>query len=449
MANITKLPMDFKGTLASNLRTGEEHVLNKANGRVNRMFTPDFGAFYTESLIVRTAAGVPLVRDQDYVVTYYYPDLGELTSKEICAIIVVTNPAIPNTIRVTYQAVGGHYALSVKELKAVLDETEAAPEKIKWSDIVNKPLQFTPDPEHTHEYWQLYGLESTNVNLDMLGTAWAKGRTALIDDNRIYYQNYITLAQAAVDAYRLKVQAHIADKSNPHLTDKIKIQLGNVNNWPLATTPESTTKTVNNRYQPMGGIYNQLESHVQPLLTGHIANKANPHQVLLTDPLLNLYSTAQIQNIFAQRLATNQKAVDSARLAGIPAINVWNNIRNGLDASNVDPNTRFTEPYFGATVPGWDPGQWVLAGNQSYAYIPNILKPYNDAAGSIFFAGNLSGRSDPAGAREAIRIKSTDGNVGINSWIIGIYRRDYNDRRTLNNLMVGIKTGPGTYVEVF
>jgi hypothetical protein len=449
MVDITKLPIDFKGTLASNLRTGEEHVLNKANGRVNRMFTPDFGAFYTESLVVRTAAGVPLIRDQDYVVTYYYPDLGELSSKEVCAIIVITNPAISNTVRITYQAVGGPYALSIKELKVVLDETEAAPEKIKWTDIVNKPLQFTPDPDHTHEYWQLYGLESTNVNLDLLGKAWEKGRKSLIDENRIYYQNYILLAQAAVDAYRLKVQAHITDKDNPHQTDKIKIQLGNVQNWPLATTAESTTKTVNNRYQPIGGIYNQLDAHVQPLLTAHIANKANPHQVLLTDPLLNLYSTQEIQNIFALRLHNTQKAVDSARFAGLAASTVWSNIRNGLDASNVDPNTRFTEPYFGPTVPGWDPSLWVLAGNQRYAYIPDVLAPYNAQMGSIFFAGNLNGRTDPAGAREAIRLKCTDGNVGNGSWVIGQYYRDYNGGRTLSNLMVGVKTGYGTFNEVF
>lgn len=445
MATITKLPLDFRGTLASNLRTGEEHTLNKANGRVNRMFTPEFGAFYTESLVVRDASGKALVRDVDYVVTYYYEDFGILTTKEVCAIIVVTNPAVSNIVRITYQAVGGPYALSVKELKAVLDATEAAPAKIKWTDIIDKPLQFTPDPDHEHEYWQLYGLESTNVNLEMLGNAWAKGRKGIIGDNRIYYQNYIAMAQAAVDSYRLKVNAHIADRANPHATDKIKIQLGNVNNWPLANKVESTSKTVNNKYQPIGGIYNQLVAHVHPLLTDHIANKNNPHQVLLTDPLLNLYSTQQIINIFAQRLARNQDAVNSTHFAGIPSAQVYTNIRSGLDAANVDPTTRFPETYFGPTIPGWDPGRFVLAGNRTFASVEDILKPYNDQAGTVYFVGLSGASTSYNSALVAIQAKANDPTITVNSWLIGQYAMDFNDRRYNTALVVAQKTGPGTY----
>jgi hypothetical protein len=444
MASITKLPLDFKGTLTSNYRSGEEHTLTKANGRVNRMFTPDFGAFYTESLVVRQSDGQLLVRDKDYVLTYFYKDLGDVTAKEICAIIVVTNPVVTATVRITYQAVGGPYALSIKELKAVLDETELAPGKIKWEDIIDKPLAYNPD-DHAHEYWQLYGLESTNFNLDALGKAWAKGRKAIIGDNRIYYQNYIILAQAAVDAYRLKVNAHIVDRANPHKTDKIKIQLGNVNNWPLADTATSTSKTVNNKYQPIGGIYNQLVTHVVPLLNAHVNNMANPHQVQLTDPLLNLYSSQQIRDIFNLHLAKTQMANDSAKFAGFPATTVFNNIRTGLDASNVDPNTRFPEAMFGPTVPGWDPGQWILAGNQRYAYIQDILKPYNDLAGTVYFVGSSGDVTTIQSAYNAIQIASNNPEINVNAWLIGQYAYDYVAGLRNVSLVVAQKTGPGTW----
>lgn len=444
MATITKLPLDFKGTLASNYREGEEHTLTKANGRVNRMFTPDFGAFYTESLVVRQSDGKLLVRDKDYVVTYYYKDLGAVTAKEVCAIIVVTNKDVTPGVRITYRAVGGPYALSFKELKAVLDETETAPGKIKWEDIIDKPLQYVPD-DHEHEYWQLYGLESTNFNLDALGKAWALGRKSLIEGNRTYYQNYILLAQAAVDSYRLQVNAHIADRANPHKTDKIKIQLGNVNNWPMANTAESTTKTVNNKYQPIGGIYNQLAAHAQPLLTAHVANTSNPHQVLLTDPLLNLYSTQQILDLFALRLARTQTAADSARFAGLPATTVFSNIQANLDASNIDPNTRFTEPYFAPVVQGWDPGRYVLAGNNTYANIDEILRPYNDQAGTVYFVGLEGASTDYNAALAAIQRKANDPEAGVNSWLIGQYAMNFNGGRYNTALVVAQKTGPGTY----
>lgn len=444
MITITQLPLDFKGTLASNYRPGEEHVLNKANGRVNRMFTPDFGAFYTESLEVRQSDGKLLIRDTDYALTYFYKDLGDVTAKEICAIIVVTNPLVSNNVRINYQAVGGPYALSIKELKAVLDESELAPDKIRWEDIVNKPLVYNPD-EHGHEYWQLYGLESTNFNLDALGEAWGKGRKAVIGDNRIYYQNYIVLAQAAVDAYRLRVNAHISDRDNPHKTDKIKIQLGNINNWPLADQTESATKTVNDKYQPIGGIYNQLQAHVTPLFTAHINHLVNPHQVLLTDPLLNLYSTQEITNLFALRLARTQMATDSAKFAGFPANTVYNNIRSGLDASNVHPGTRFTEGHFGPTVPGWDPAKWILTGNRSYANVDDILRPYNDRAGSVYFVGAAGTSTNIQSALAAVQGAANNPAISVGSYLIGQWHMAFNSWRTNTALVICQKTGPGSY----
>lgn len=439
MATITKLPMDFKGTLASNFKTGEEHTLNKANGRVNRMFTPEFGAFYTESLVVRNSAGVALVRDTDYVVTYYYKDLGELSSKEVCAIIVITNPSVSNVVRITYQAVGGPYALSMKELKAVLDATEEAPGKIKWEDIIDKPLQYNPD-DHGHEYWQLYGLESTNTNLDMLADAWAKGRKGLIDGNREYYQNYLILAQAAVDTYRARVNAHISDRANPHATDKTKIQLGNVNNWPLANQTESTSKTVTNRYQPMGGVYNQITAHVTPLLTNHINNKANPHQVLLSDPLLNLYSTQQIIDIFAARLARNQMAVNSSSFAGLPSATVFANIRRGLDASNVDPATRFTQGMFAPTVASWDPTRYALAGNNTFRLLEDSLKQHNDTSSAIYFVGSSGTVTTVNAALNAIAAFAARSDISVGTWIIGQYAQDYNGGRYQTRLVLAQKT---------
>lgn len=449
MITITKLPLDFKGTLASNYRSGEEHVLNKANGRVNRMFTPDFGAFYTESLEIRQSDGKQLYRDKDYVVTYFYKDLGDITAKEICAIIVITNPDVSNNVRIAYQAVGGPYALSIKELKAVLDESEVAPGKIKWEDIINKPLGYSPD-EHEHEYWQLYGLETTNFNLEELGEAWKVGRKAIIGDNRIYYQNYILLAQAAVDSYRLRVNAHIADRDNPHKTDKIKIQLGNVNNWPLADTVDSASMTVDNKYQPMGGVFNQLAAHAEPVLITHVNNTANPHQVLLTDPLLNLYSTQEIIDIFGQRLARIQMAVDSAKFAGFPATTVFNNIRNGLDAFNVDPATTFKEPMFGPIVQGWDPGRWVLAGNQRYANVDEVLKPYNDKAGSVYFVGAEGDPYSQWAAYAAIQRSANNPAIAVGSYIIGQFLMDYTTGAGKRNseLVVCRKTGPGSYSQI-
>lgn len=441
MTTITMLPVDFRGTLASNRKTGEEHTLNKANGRVNRMFTPDFGAFYTESLEVRQADGKLLERDKDYVTTYYYDELGDLTAKEICAIIVVTNPAVTADVRITYQAFGGAYALSLKELKAVLDETEALPGKIKWEDIIDKPLAYVPS-DHTHEYWQLYGLESTDENLVDLGNAWAVGRKAVIEDNRFYYQNYIQLAQAAVDSYKLKVMAHITDQDNPHDTDKIKIRLGNVNNWPMADVAQSEDKTIDDIYQPIGGVFNQLAAYVQPRLNDHVNNKDNPHQVRLDDPLLNLYSSEEILDMFDKRLARTQIATDSARYAGLPVSEVWDNIRSGLDVSNIDPTTKFNQSQFAPIPPGMDPSRYALSGSNKYILFEDSLKVYNDTAGSIWFVGSTGGGAYQA-AWNAITAFDTANNLSIGTWVIGQYAVSFSGIRDSTMLLVAEKTANG------
>lgn len=435
MTTITKLPIDFKGTLASNRREGEEHNLTQVRGRVNRMITPEFGAFYTNSLVVRKDDGTLLIRDKDYVVTYFYDELGLLTSQEICAIIVVINPAVPDTIRISYQAFGGPYSLSVKELKAVLDQTEEVPGKIKWEDIVDKPLQYAPE-DHNHEYWQLYGLETTVTNLEMLGRAWEMGRKAVIGDNRIYYQSYILQAQAVIEAYRLKVNAHISDRNNPHKTDKFKIGLGNVENWPLANATQSRSKELNNVYQPIGGIFNQIETHVQPAFDAHINNYNNPHNVLLTDPLLNLWSTKEIQDLYAQRLSRTTRAADSASFAGLPSATIYGNIRAGLDVSNVDPATRFGQYQFAPAVAGMNPNEYVLNGAGKFILFKDALKVHNDTTSSIWFAGVQGNAVVRESALAACRSLTINQNLSVGTFVIGQWYPSYNSRRHSTQLVV-------------
>ncbi|ABY63049.1 virion structural protein [Pseudomonas phage 201phi2-1] len=428
MTDITILPFDLTGTLASNLRVSEEHTLTLVTGRTNRMFAPKFGAYYKESLEVRTSAGVKLNYDTDYVCTYYYADIWDLNAKECCAIIVVTNPLVGNDIKITYQAVGGPYALSLDELKDILTEVDNSPESIAWDDIRNKPLQFPP-ALHYHEYWQLYGLESTVENLELLGEAWAVGRKGVLDDNRYYYEGYIDLAQKALDDYRVKVMAHITDRSNPHLTDKNKVGLGLINNWGMADATESATITVNNKYQPIGGVYDQLTNHVFPVLDLHVRDTNNPHRVQLTDPLLNLYSTAQIQQLINLRLARTETAFDSAAFQAIPLAQLYANFRTGLPAESVLANSVLPQALIAPAVPGWNPDDYVLNGANQFLPYSVLMQAYNDTQGSVYYIGATPLASWAHLSTGTYVITGT--YVSFNSW------------RTMPQLSVYLKTGPG------
>lgn len=428
MANVTILPFDLTGSLASNLKTGEEHTLTKVDGRTNRMFCPKFGAYYKDSLDVRTSAGVPLVYDKDYVCTYYYDELWDLNAKACCAIIVVVNPSVGNDIRISYQAVGGPYSLSIDEISDLIHEVSTALPPLKWEDIRNKPLQFPPSL-HYHEYWQLYGLESTVKNLELLGHAWSVGRKGILADNRFYYKNTIDLARQAVTDYTAKVMAHITDRQNPHLTDKFKIGLGLVNNWPMANEPESVSISINDKYQPIGGVYDQLTTHIVPIFDGHITNRQNPHRLTLNDPLLNLYSATEIQALFNDKLARTDVAYESTLFEGNDLTTLYNNFRSNLPTSSIAANQKLPLDRMAPPVAGWNPNDYVLMGDNTFAPWSSLVKSYNDTQGSVYYIG--------AQSQESFNYVSTGTYV-----IRGVYE-DFYVNTMMMRLVVYVKTATG------
>lgn len=429
MATITQLPLDLKGTLSSNEFRGEVHTLTKASGRTNRMFSPKYGAYYKDSLEVRDSTGKVLVEGTHYATTYYYDDIWDLTAKSACAIIVITDASVTNTVRISYRALGGHYCLSVDELKAVLAEIDEYPDDLGWDDIRNKPLQFSPD-DHTHEMWQLYGMESTVVNLDMIATAWAAGRKGILDDNRYYYRNVIDLAEAAVTEYTAKVMAHINARNNPHLTDKVKIGLGDINNWAMANVMEGNGKTVNNKYQPIGSVFDQLTTHVLPLLDAHVKNTSNPHRVSLDDPLLNVYSTSTILSKLNARLARTEAAYSSALYEGNTTTAIYNAVRTGFNVSAIDANTRMPQDRMAAPIAGWNPLDYVLAGDNTYKPITSLVSNINTNTSGVTFIGSAA--------------LSSYMHLPVGSYAIRSVFQDFNDRRASYTLSVHMRINGGT-----
>lgn len=428
MAIITQLPLDLKGTLTTNLFVGEEHTLTRVNGKTNRMFTPKYGAYYKDSLEVRTASGAVLSEDVDYVTTYYYDEIWELNAKAACAIIVVTNPAVANSVRITYRALGGHYCLSVDELSDMLKEVDEYPKELGWDDIRNKPLQFVPLP-HTHEYWQLYGLESTVSNLDMIADSVGVGRKGVLDDNRYYYQGIIDLAEKAIADYSALVMAHINNRSNPHQTDKTKLGLGEINNWGMATNAEAVTMTVNNKYQPIGGVYDQLYAHVIPLYDAHLRDLNNPHNVTIDDPLINVYNRAQIIGAFGGRLLRTSPAYSSTLYSGLNSTQIWDAVRVNFSTSNVAPNQLFIQDQIAQPIAGWNPADYVLTGAGVYRRLDQLLSVINTSNGGVYFIGAAA--------------LSSYLHLEVGTFVIQTVFQDFNDRRQSYTISVHERVGYG------
>jgi len=96
------------------------------------------------------------------------------------------------------------------------------------------------------------------------------------------FNRFMTPAMSQLLAERIateEVAEHNANKNNPHETTKAQVGLGLVENYPTATQAEAESATVTDRYMTPQRTYQAIMTHAGTLLDAHIANKSNPHAV--------------------------------------------------------------------------------------------------------------------------------------------------------------------------
>lgn len=332
MAVITRLPLDLEGTALSNRVDGEEHTLIKVTNRTNRALVPRMGAFYEENFRLYNDKGQVLTKGKDYTLTYLYDDLSVLTGLSIYAIVVVTNPLVSSTVKIDYRALGGPNVLNVKELAAVMKTLSDGTLEFKYSDIVGRPSGFIPE-EHEHYWWQVYGMESTIESLKGISEGIAN-RDDKIESNTVSYgDRLIAECQVLIDNFAAAAARHYSDYANPHKSDKQKIGLGFLNNWPIATDTEAKPGLRGDLYLSPSGAYQILAAGFIPAINNHANDPDNPHR--LTAEQLNAYTTAVKQAKIATLLNRGATAVNSALLNGSSYQALFNDARSNIPMDNV------------------------------------------------------------------------------------------------------------------
>ncbi|MNP88963.1 hypothetical protein D3C85_13570 [compost metagenome] len=72
---------------------------------------------------------------------------------------------------------------------------------------------------------------------------------------------------------------HVANTSNPHNVTKAQVGLGNVDNFPISNESEAEAGTVNNRFMTPWSTRQAIDAVAIAALNAHTANKNNPHVV--------------------------------------------------------------------------------------------------------------------------------------------------------------------------
>ena len=216
---VIRYPLDETGTSPDNLVLNEPHELGS---RQVRCIALHYGAFFTESLRVRDAAtGQPLNSTQYYPAELYAVPTA-LYGKEICAIIVITDPTVSGNVLVDYQVLGGYYGASTQAIIQQLENLNLDDRPVSWPNIIDKPSEFPPT-WHYHDAGDIFGFEFVVQALDRIRDAILMGDKASHDEIYRYidrmYDELVDLIDRQGDALR----AHIADKNNPHQTTPGKI----------------------------------------------------------------------------------------------------------------------------------------------------------------------------------------------------------------------------------
>jgi hypothetical protein len=105
---------------------------------------------------------------------YLFPDkIKSLTiksGKEVCEVILITDPAVSNHVRITYQTIGGLYQRTSDAILAMYNTVINDNRPVDWSNVLNKPYNYPPSL-HRHLFKDLVGFEPLIVELERLRNA--------------------------------------------------------------------------------------------------------------------------------------------------------------------------------------------------------------------------------------------------------------------------------------
>jgi hypothetical protein len=271
---ILKYPEDPTGINPNNLVINEPHDLGPAR---NRAFVPNYGSYFTESMIVTEAStGRVLTKGVHYIAAQLQQDATLAMDKEICAVVVVTDPDVLDSLLFTYQVVGGVFSTSASALAKMIENLDIDERAVEWGSVIGIPSAFPPAP-HLHDIGDLYGFEYLVEALDALRNAILIGDEAAHDELRQFINYQDGLLQAALDDLRSDFETHENNKANPHAVTKLQVGLGQVQDYGIATTAEAQAGTVNNKYMTPLLTSQAITQLALIPLNNHIADKTNPH----------------------------------------------------------------------------------------------------------------------------------------------------------------------------
>lgn len=169
-------PKDLTMTMESNYIQGEVKKFDEAQDRI---FVPNGGPFYSESLILRDNNGNLLQPDLDYKLYYLNETATVESGRDVVTVIWILNETLVS-VTFEYRVVGGEFGNTVYAILQEFRKSGPIAKNVDWNtNVFNKPNQYPAAPHyHTPEtfsdwemiYKQLEGIRVAIIGGDL--AAW-------------------------------------------------------------------------------------------------------------------------------------------------------------------------------------------------------------------------------------------------------------------------------------
>lgn len=314
----TAYPFDPSGTSAANRIVNEQHVITAVNFRDYHYVIPKFAPFFAESMVLRMQYPNgnirTLTQGLDYYFSHQFLDASRACAKPVYGSISFLDTDEAGVLSITYQTVGGIWTLSASEISRILAEQMRNPRITAWEQITYLPERF-PVIDHEWDLIDMVGASEVVRAIDDITTTIANSTGGGLQSHVTNYsnphnvtktqvglgnvQNYASASKAQAEAgtannlymtpLRVKesiaifgqqlVNAHSTRTDNPHSVTKAQVGLGNVQNYPMASSSEAIAGSATDRYISPNTLGAAITSLIRNDFDAHVANTNNPHNV--------------------------------------------------------------------------------------------------------------------------------------------------------------------------
>lgn len=252
----TVYPKDLTMSLDSN------HIKNEIRDFANdneRIFVPNGGPFYSQSMQIQTKDGRLLRPITEYQLLYLNEDATLESNRNVCAVVRILNKTITSVV-LNYRVIGGEYSNTVYAIKQDLLKGGKNDQFLDWNtNVYNKPSEYPVGP-HFHRgedftdwdaVWvQLEGIRKAIIHGD--GASWqsvynyidakvSRDVSNAIGNNNVSFQQAL---DTALVNYTLKTELN-AFKTTVYTKSEVDNLIKTVNNKINTDVSAAKTEAIN------------------------------------------------------------------------------------------------------------------------------------------------------------------------------------------------------------